>query len=1384
MFRLLLMLFFAFLTLSAESPDYPDTCAETTNNLFQFENATQTLQKSGNAEQTRECTSWIGPRCRSYSYTTDNDYFKITTPTSGILEITITGNNARFNTTTAGSCPNQNTARTTQTITLDEATTAFYVTAFATQWNTADYTLSVKFTPDKPKFSISDVTLNEGNHGWYTKKIPVTLSAPHNETVTVDYTTSNGTATIANEDYRAASGTLTFLPGETTRMISVELNGDTIEEPDEFFTITLFNPSNNVQISNATATVTLLNDDGHVVQNNLRDFLIRNPANTRNIRGNFSMIGNSVLCPKNNLGQCIADSNTANNSLDLKFINTDNYNGTYKNSSRAQLAIPNDAIIKWAGLYTQGYIQGITNTTTISNTLTGTPTRLTIPSIGDIHLTPSISNIFANGTSGYSYGSFSEINQLVGKKGSEVNGWITAANIIAHEGTDSSGLGNYGAWAMAVVFEDETLSLKNISVFDGYRAVYNATGYTTVDITIDGFLTPTSGDISSALAIFAGEGDKNIQGDRLYLDGTEISIADNNAFNSSITGVTRNPSLINNQGIDIQNHDVSNIIENGQQSAVIRLTSTQDKYFPSVVAFTTELYEPRVCYAQSFWDESGNELQTISVGDIITVATWLSNMKKDAEDSNLETADKVEITVELDSDNLEYVPQSITIQNIGESAAYAKTDAKDGDTAEFFFDTNTTKWRIGTGAGGTDGGKLLPNEDNNPDQKVYVTFQAKVTQSGDISVNNLYKVSYENSLLGVRFGDESPLNIGICTDFDTNLYVSAPLGAFNVVNAGFSGNSNSTNGAAEENALYTQVAGQGFAVTVLALGSDYSSLQPYTGTVYVGLIENPGYVAGAGGANQALCDSAQTSSSQAVVFNGETQKTIGFSYPEAHKGLGFKVSFGEEGNLQHVCSRDPGGFAVRPASYTFETDSNLLGGDTYTLTIKAEDADNNPTTDYTQSSNKIDASMELDIPAGCALPAWNQPIPLTGTFTSGVLTYLSFSYSNVGDIRVKVKDESWTSVDQGSVNGKGYDDCIVGSSSNTPVGGKVGCNVSKEETFSFAATKFKNTASFINAQPFYYTSGGNGISPTLQINTQALLSNDTVATNYTQDCFAENISTNLTLSTASEELKNTITYLPDNNTLSADNEDVTISTLENEFNAGMADVRVFFNFSRQTNATHEPFRVFLGDFNVTSTTDTSGLTGVDFDRTINADHNATFYYGRVHAPDQRFGGKSGTARVYYEVFCRDCDRTDFNAAGTPSPDTLHWFQNALHDTLAEGNVTLFDSVGNVRFGSATYGAATPTTETTAIANGVETLVVTTDKTPYTDRIRLTPSPWLIHNPFNAGATRDDFTVEFFGSGAWAGEGSVHKTEGGNVGTHAHTTDDNTTIKRNNRRMSW
>ena len=65
----------------------------------------------------------------------------------------------------------------------------------------------------------------------------MTLLPVSTQTVTVNFGTANGTAT-AGSDYVAASGTLTFAPGVSTRPISVIINGGMNLEATETFSVT------------------------------------------------------------------------------------------------------------------------------------------------------------------------------------------------------------------------------------------------------------------------------------------------------------------------------------------------------------------------------------------------------------------------------------------------------------------------------------------------------------------------------------------------------------------------------------------------------------------------------------------------------------------------------------------------------------------------------------------------------------------------------------------------------------------------------------------------------------------------------------------------------------------------------------------------------------------------------------------------------------------------------------------------------------------------------------------------------------------------------------------------------------------------------------------
>jgi hypothetical protein len=112
-----------------------------------------------------------------------------------------------------------------------------------------------------PALSIDDVAVTEGNGGTTTATFTVTLAPISGQTVTVDFATADGTATTANNDYVAATGTLTFNPGTASQPIAVTVNGDTNLESDETFLVNLSNPVN-ATLTDGQGVGTILNDDG------------------------------------------------------------------------------------------------------------------------------------------------------------------------------------------------------------------------------------------------------------------------------------------------------------------------------------------------------------------------------------------------------------------------------------------------------------------------------------------------------------------------------------------------------------------------------------------------------------------------------------------------------------------------------------------------------------------------------------------------------------------------------------------------------------------------------------------------------------------------------------------------------------------------------------------------------------------------------------------------------------------------------------------------------------------------------------------------------------------------------------------------------------------
>ncbi len=115
---------------------------------------------------------------------------------------------------------------------------------------------------EPPGLAIDDVTLEEGDQGTTLATFAVTLLRPtgaHRGIISVDFATRDGSAT-AGSDYIAASGTLSFEPGQELRELTIEVLGDTDVEDDETFFVDLSAPVG-AEIVDGQGQATLVNDD-------------------------------------------------------------------------------------------------------------------------------------------------------------------------------------------------------------------------------------------------------------------------------------------------------------------------------------------------------------------------------------------------------------------------------------------------------------------------------------------------------------------------------------------------------------------------------------------------------------------------------------------------------------------------------------------------------------------------------------------------------------------------------------------------------------------------------------------------------------------------------------------------------------------------------------------------------------------------------------------------------------------------------------------------------------------------------------------------------------------------------------------------------------------
>ena len=130
------------------------------------------------------------------------------------------------------------------------------------------YTILGTIAPSSEKYisiTANTANKNEGNSGSTNFSYTVVRAGDASGAMTVRYSTSGGgSSAAASSDFTGGSfpaGSISFGAGESSKVLSVAVAGDTIIEPDEGFEIRLSSPSDSTQITTASTSFKILNDD-------------------------------------------------------------------------------------------------------------------------------------------------------------------------------------------------------------------------------------------------------------------------------------------------------------------------------------------------------------------------------------------------------------------------------------------------------------------------------------------------------------------------------------------------------------------------------------------------------------------------------------------------------------------------------------------------------------------------------------------------------------------------------------------------------------------------------------------------------------------------------------------------------------------------------------------------------------------------------------------------------------------------------------------------------------------------------------------------------------------------------------------------------------------
>ncbi|WP_173031282.1 hypothetical protein [Campylobacter sp. CCUG 57310] len=1038
---------------------------------------------------------------------------------------------------------------------------------------------------------------------------------------------------------------------------------------------------------------------------------------------------------------------------------------------------------------------------------------------------------------------------------------------------------HYGGWALSIIYDfgpnegtRAKLKPRGVYVYDGLAILApihlnkNQNSRTdTLPINVSGFFTPASGKVNSNLTVLSFGAKKEVGSENIKIKRESdkkfyaVTSAQNNPegqqFNSTITRFDKHmdPNKVYNNQMDLDIFDLADHMSHKQTSTDIELTAQviRGRHYTygeraniGLVAFSTELYIPEVCYIEELYHRSKNKTEESDFKEVSKNASSRTEAKSGDTlrvkltilNRGNEDALKVAIGSELNEKSIKHIPDTTFVKpNADAKDAFIVSESdKQGDNNANFFkkQDNKLKFFVGKGASSGDGGTL------NKENKAFIQYDTTLEEKFE---QNSYSAKFENKEIGLHF--EGAINK--CDNTNYHLIIIKKV-LNKVVNKNFNNLGDSEN-------TFTQLAGRSFDAKLINFNiTEGKNLANFDleNNIVVDAVDNA--------TDDVKCKTAPNIMQDKKIFTSKDLegKSIidvkNILINEAYQRVYFRISYVDKNNkvIQTSCSSDP--FSVRPKELKFYNSKNgttnfgnLVGGKGYTnIWLQAVNNNNQITKTYSTVVNPINFSRSsaAGAPNKTDCPdsnfAFQNQTTLEADFKDGKGELkrvwdgagkifapehgTNFVYPNVGHVLIEAKDKKWTITDQ-------TEDCIVDNDTITENSeGKIGCDISARNDLNLLfvpndiSINNLQILNFNNGAMTYLSGDATGMEATANFNITARLADNanTTATLYTRGCYARNVTfttsivgdvsdfTDLQGKAINDPSDRTAAVLQNilyfNQEIQDPDDSKKIinskvkTTIDNNgayfadkrfFLNGTAPYTVRFNFARDIRFARNPFRITSNNFTFNNISDTDSVAGAPYAAPLNVT-NADFYYGRVYAPDYEGPATGFNANVYYGIFCNGCNPAAepnryplVNATSQTLPQTTSWFINTAH-TAIQGRVTAYQPTLNTT-------TVTPDTTTPTIKNGIEQIRLSSTAAPAEDTIRMSVPQWLLFNPVDVTALTNNFNVKFYGNVIrWGGrslnkdkqEVGVGKIVGGGQGDMSDRFDN--ISEKTNKRLNW